>query len=66
MPEHSKLSEKEKKDLLELYKITLQNLPKIQRSDAALQSMNVDPGDVIKITRKSPTAGTHIYYRCVI
>ncbi len=66
MPEHSKLSEKEKQKILEKYKITLQNLPKILSSDAALQTLKVKPGDVIKIIRKSPTAGTCVFYRCVI
>ena len=66
MPEHSKLNDKDKKKLLEKYNITLQNLPKILNTDAALQTLKVKPGDVIKIIRKSSTAGTSIFYRCVI
>tara|TARA_Y100000296_G_C4982644_1_gene161388 strand:+ start:33 stop:305 length:273 start_codon:yes stop_codon:yes gene_type:complete len=66
LPEHIKISEKEKKELLEKYNITLQNLPKILTTDAALQTLKVKPGDVIKIIRNSPTAGTSLFYRCVI
>ena len=66
MPEHSKLSEKDKKELLRKYNISLQNLPKILSSDAAIKSLSVKPGDVIKIIRSSETAGTSIFYRCVI
>ena len=66
IPEHLKLSEKEKKELLEKYNITLQELPKILKDDPAIASLNAKPGDVIKITRKSVTAGEAIFYRGVI
>lgn len=66
MPEHIKLNEKEKKELLEKYNISLQNLPKILSTDAAIRSLNVKPGDVIRIMRKSVTAGMALFYRCVI
>ncbi len=65
IPEHIKLSEKEKKELLERYHITTNELPKIMRSDPAIAHLKVKPGDVIKIIRKSPTAGKSIYYRVV-
>jgi len=66
VPEHSKLSEKDKKKLLEKYNITPQNLPKILSTDAAIHSLKVNPGDIIKIIRNSPTAGRSVFYRCVI
>lgn len=66
VPKHSKVSEKEKKEVLEKHKITVGELPKITRKDPALASMDVKEGDVIKIIRKSPTAGETIFYRCVI
>jgi DNA-directed RNA polymerase subunit H len=65
VPEHEKLNEKEKEELLALYDISLAELPRIRKSDAALAGMNVKSGDVIKITRNSPTAGIAIFYRVV-
>jgi len=64
--EHSKLTKKEIQELLEKYNISLNELPKIVLTDPAITSLNVKLGDVIKITRDSPTAGKSIYYRAVI
>jgi DNA-directed RNA polymerase subunit H len=66
VPKHSKVSEKEKKELLEKFKISVYDLPVIPKKDPAIKEMEVEPGDVIKIIRKSPTAGEAIFYRCVI
>ena len=66
IPKHTKLSEKEKQDVFKTYNISTTELPKIKKSDPALQSLNVGINDVIKITRSSPTAGEIVYYRSVI
>ncbi len=66
VPEHKKLSEKEKKLLLEKYHITTRALPQILKTDPAIQDLNVKEGDIIMIKRKSPTAGESIYYRVVV
>jgi len=66
VPKHAKLSESEIKELLDQYKITVKELPKILKSDPILEDMEVRSGDVIKIFRKSPTAGETIYYRGVM
>jgi DNA-directed RNA polymerase subunit H len=66
VPKHSKLSEKETKALLERYNITLSQLPKILNKDPSIKNLNVKSRDVIKIVRKSPTAGESIFYRCVV
>ena len=65
VPKHTKLTEKEKQSLLELYKITVKDLPKIYVEDPAIQHLSVHAGDVIKIVRKSATAGEIVYYRSV-
>lgn len=65
VPKHELLSEKEKEELLKKYGVTLKQLPRILLSDPAIRHLNAKVGDVIKITRKSPTAGTSIYYRVV-
>ncbi len=66
VPEHQKLTKEEKTQLLEKYRITSRELPKILRSDPAIAHLNCERGDVIKIIRKSPTAGKATYYRVVI
>jgi len=66
IPKHTKLSEKEKKELLEQYKISVQELPRIRIDDPAIQSLKPKVNDVIKIMRKSLTAGEAVFYRCVI
>ena len=66
IPRHIKLNEEEKKKLLEQYNISLAELPKIPKTDAAIASLNTKPGDVIKIIRKSQTANESIFYRVVV
>jgi len=66
IPKHKKLTEKEKKELFEKYRITLNELPKIFLKDPAISQLNVKEGDVIRIIRKSQTAGESIFYRGVI
>ena len=65
IPKHKKLSEKEKKELLERYDVTLNELPSIMKSDPALIDMDVEVGDIIMIERDSPTAGRTVFYRGV-
>jgi len=66
VPKHSKLSEKEMKELFEKYSIELPNLPRIYKSDPSIQHLDVKDGDVVKISRKSPTAGETCFYRRVV
>ena len=65
VPKHSKLSEKDKNALLERYQITVKELPRIGSKDAAIVDLDVKQGDVIKIVRKSATAGESVFYRGV-
>lgn len=66
VPEHTILSETEKKELLEKNKIKSQQLPKILLNDPVAKALNAKEGDVLKIIRKSKTAGFSIYYRIVV
>jgi len=63
---HEKLTEKEKKEILAKFDITTKELPKIFEKDPALSHLKVKPGDVVRIHRKSPTAGKSDYYRVVV
>ena len=66
MCKHTKLSEKEKGELFKKYNLTGKELPLILENDAAIAKLDAKPGDVIKIERKSPTAGTALFYRIVV
>lgn len=66
VPKHEILSEEEKQKLLERLNISLKQLPKILVSDPCVKALGAKPGDVIKITRNSPTAGKYYYYRVVV
>lgn len=66
IPKHEVLSEEEAKKVLEKYRISIDELPRIRKQDPALKGLDCKVGDVIKITRKSPTAGEAIYYRAVV
>lgn len=66
VPEHIILQEEEKQKLLEQYNITVKQLPKIFSSDPVVKTLKAKIGDVLKIIRKSVTAGTSVYYRVVV
>ncbi len=66
VPKHTKLSDKEKNALFQHFNVNEFNLPKILNTDPAIKKLNAQAGDVIKIERKSITAGKSIYYRAVI
>lgn len=66
VPKHVKLSSSDTEKLLSKYNISKKQLPKIFKSDAAIRDMDLKPGDIVKITRKSVTSGESLYYRVVI
>ncbi len=65
VPKHEKLSKAKAKELLEKYNVRPNQFPQIILSDPTIEDMEVEVGDIIKITRKSPTAGESVYYRVV-
>lgn len=66
VPEHLKVSEKEKEEILKTYNITIKELPKIFSDDPAIRHLEVKENDVIKVIRVSPTGGKTVFYRGVI
>ena len=66
IPKHSRLSDAQKEKLLEKYKISVKELPKMLKTDSAISSLDPKAGDVIKITRKSLTASEADFYRVVV
>lgn len=66
VPKHEVLSEEEKTAFLKQEGLDEHQLPNILESDAALTGLGAKPGDIIRITRKSPTAGVSYFYRRVM
>lgn len=66
VPRHEILTEKEKEQLLAEYKVQPYQLPQIKSSDPAVKAIDAKPGDVLRVIRKSATAGEHIAYRYVV
>ncbi|MDD5416773.1 MAG: DNA-directed RNA polymerase subunit H [Candidatus Aenigmarchaeota archaeon] len=66
VPEHMILDEKETKELLDKFNIKAEQLPKILKNDPAAKAIDAKEGDVVKIIRKSHTAGVSVYYRFVV
>ena len=66
VPKHEILTSEQETELLEKYDCTKAQLPRIKYTDAGAKIVAARPGNIIKITRKSATAGTAIYYRVVI
>ncbi len=64
-PKYRILTQDEVAALLEKFKVTTKDLPKIKANDPAVKALNASEGDVIKITRKSQSAGETDYYRAV-
>jgi DNA-directed RNA polymerase subunit H len=66
VPKHEILSEKEKSQILAQYKIQPYQMPQIKSADPAVKAIGAKPGDILKVIRKSATAGEHIAYRYVV
>ena len=64
VPPHKVLSQSEKEDIYKKYYITTdKELPEISRFDPVALAMGIRPGELVEITRSSPTAITTKYYR---
>jgi len=66
VPKHEIMSKKEAEEVLKKYNCKPTELPLIFVNDPAILGLGVKPGDMIKITRKSPTAGQSLYFRYVV
>lgn len=66
VPMHLILSEEEKQEVLTNYRVQPYQLPQIGSSDPAVKAIGAKPGDVLRIIRRSPTAGEHTAYRYVV
>jgi len=66
VPKHEILTAEERAKLLAEYKVHPYQLPEIKASDPAVIAIGAKSGDIVRIVRKSPTAGEYIAYRYVV
>lgn len=65
VPEHTILSDEEAQEVLEELNVRLDQIPKILPTDPVVKAIGAKLGDVLRITRKSETAGIFVAYRVV-
>jgi len=66
VPKHEIITDEEKQKLLTQYRIQPYQLPQIKSSDPAARAIGAKPGDILRITRKSPTSGEYTLFRYVV
>ena len=66
VPKHEIITEEEREKLLAEYKVHPYQLPEIKASDPAITAIGAKSGDIVRIVRKSPTAGKYVAYRYVV
>ena len=66
IPKHEIMTKQQAESILEKYHCKATDLPLIFADDPAIIGLGVKPGDMIKITRESATAGESFYYRYVV
>jgi len=66
VPKHEIVAEKEKETVVNSFHCTPDQFPQILISDPVARELGAKLGDLIKITRKSQTAGESVYYRFVV
>lgn len=66
IPKHELLTREEAEQVKARCNATSSQFPYIQSTDSIAKEVGAKPGDFVRITRKSETAGTSIYYRYVV
>ena len=65
VPEHVLIRSDKVEEILAELGLKKNALPKILKDDPAIKALKPEKGDVVKIIRKSQTAGQAIYFRRV-
>ena len=65
VPTHEIMTEDEIADEFSDVEYDFKDLPKIKSEDPVVKAIDAKPGDVLRITRESQTAGVFVTYRIV-
>ena len=68
VPRHIPIrSQEEINSILQMYSLKIpQQVPLIQTSDPIARYLALKPGELVRIERPSPSAGTYVLYRCCV
>ena len=66
VPKHILCTQKEKQIVMKKYRVKESQLPKLLASDPMARYLGLKKGDLVKIIRKSETAGMYVVYRVVV
>ncbi len=66
VPKHEILTAEEREKLLAEYKVHPYQLQSIKASDPAITAIGARSGDIVRVIRKSSTAGKYVAYRYVV
>jgi DNA-directed RNA polymerase subunit H len=66
VPKHELMPPEEAAAILKQYHAAPHEFPFVLSTDAAAKSIGAKPGDFVKVTRGSETAGETVYYRYVV
>jgi DNA-directed RNA polymerase subunit H len=66
VPKHELLTKEEAVEVAKRYNASLSQFPYILSSDPVAKEIGAKPGDLVRITRRSETAGSTVYYRYVV
>ncbi|CBH16509.1 DNA-directed RNA polymerases II subunit,putative [Trypanosoma brucei gambiense DAL972] len=66
VPKHTQLEDEEVKEMLEAHSLELNMLPRILSTDPVAAYLGLERGRVVRIERKSVSAGFYVTYRQVV
>jgi len=66
VPKHEIVGTEEREKVLTEYRVQPYQLPRLKASDPAAKAIDAKPGDIVRITRESQTAGKYTSYRYVV
>jgi DNA-directed RNA polymerase subunit H len=66
VPKHEIVPKEDVEGVLKRYNATYEQLPYILATDPVVLELQAKPGDLIKISRQSKTAGSSTYFRLVV